>query len=1567
MTKLNRKTIDSITSIIVGLSLILAIGCTREPNLRDAHNNNSDGSKKAMSFLQNKTCTVETTDEVLIKLGNGQDEAKKKIVKSDNFKFFDVVDFKTDCPYLNISENKQAAEFLGDKNKTYKIKIIVNKDYVIYNKVVSLSEMSHLEKPFALKQGDKDEYLVPFGGFAVSAFANKIRMKDAEGDKINILDYVSVSWESKPKYVIFNHLSFMNFDNELRAKNIFPANYFDGEWHYTNTVLNARVGANSGIGLIDGVSGRFGSSVKFEVGQNSLSIISTTRDESIETENELDLRTLMNIQAKPIAYRLQGNSDLSLKIEELKDASHDLRKSVQVNFLNITDLAGGSRSNNFNREDKRDILHELEIEDDFLAFIVSDGQTGITTRYAFARKKPVTDENLAYDKKIAYIDDITDYSYLGTARKLRSADYLRTMRSRKALEESYFAIRYNPKKDIVVNFSKATPQDDYYRDIGRQSMKLIEYMFDYLKVKIKKDTGQDVAFPRVYLDESIDRYNGDPRAQVIVNLINGDDNRQFGAKGVANAYVDYETGELLSSVANVYLRRDGTYARFRDHIWQNVGLSNIKNLDDDVLNRFGNNPRLIKGKSATNTLKETLDFIVKESLYINGEGEHLQPFPVVRWSSQSQSSIVLPFKNKYIESLSDEELADLFPRFSYRPIDDDFSQERFYHTEHSHQLLTYREKFIDRVEDEDKNMFKHANAVHTFECDHSKEEAIAFGSSDQNPAMEKFINARCPKVVKYITKIKETGLIEENVEDENAILKDCVDKWTQVDYLRTTTHEILHALGAHHKYGASIDVANFMPAEKINHLLDVIDFSPFDKLDVCPSVMDYMDIAQIRDYSCHLVGRQDFSDMAFLYADMVEEDLALGENDILGKLTKVSTDMSIDQWARKENFSRRKYKPCSDPDLAGFIDPECRPYDYGRNSLEVIQHELTNLLYTLKKYTNLHSTPIKARQLDLIKIRSMTSIPVFVLAKTYYDKWRELLNEYIGGANPKKYLEGISIKEYEGIVKEMITVNESEANDSDIVAKKQTYKEHFQARNLFVKVLIRLSMLPNRYCVVSADDEGEERELIELSKIKTALSQAEGYAGEYVESCFNPLVSDDYLQEQGLKLIGQVGYDNFGGSHKLQENQGMNPLSGIVDYVGVGDVKLQAMGMLTARMTLSRKNVSAGFTPSMLDEPDIRSAVTNVVYRRLLDGVRIPDPTSLSDISKLANTNLISFQKDFKDLVSGPSYKVFRDEMGMIASQYLAIVNGLSVPGDPDETKTRRDPFLANADYAIAQTANRTGQLPQQVRGKSQIFEPGDQAVITADNTTNFVSARLMAVVNGYKEQKRSKEIFDSNPDSFNKLTQEELVSLSEELDAFLIEKGIFNPNSKQPVRLSVVDVFELTGSIQKAVTNKTASEHLAAYYRKVIPQLPAIPIQALNRANQLLQQSGLQPVSFPEVLTFAKYHGLKSISDSMNEFLETDTIDQDSSTDSTDEAEEEKSKEVVNREKRETIIIEEFLAKNIAIPPYDKAVSASQVDLILKERSDNAAVLEQFVGRKADEQRAHEGLLTNILRSIIK
>ena len=341
---------------------------------------------------------------------------------------------------------------------------------------------------------------------------------------------------------------------EYRVKlDLFPSDFFNGNWFYLRTVVEAGETDSNDIGHQFFEAAHL---VEFKKSSQHLEVVDASGYDLEEKDRVAAF--FIPIQWKDYEIDSDASSFSAIYFHE-KESEH--KKDIDRPYFSIdfNKLVEIERSQYPSAKFK---IRRLLVTDDSFNFDLEVNQTGglpIVIKYSF---KQVFD-NPNYPQKQWYEADSTQFFpvfYVRRRYHQAATDFTKQDR-----EKFNRVTRFDPNsEEIVWYFSTQTPKDPEIRDFARKAIEMENKAFQ----EAGKNSGRTI---RIVLDESEDKELGDLRYNIINFIVTKSQvDTWFGfGPNVSNPI----TGEIVSSTANIwvssieheYIAMVRQYVRL--HIW----------------------------------------------------------------------------------------------------------------------------------------------------------------------------------------------------------------------------------------------------------------------------------------------------------------------------------------------------------------------------------------------------------------------------------------------------------------------------------------------------------------------------------------------------------------------------------------------------------------------------------------------------------------------------------------------------------------------------------------------------------------------------------------------------------------------------------------------------------------------------------------------------------------------------------------------------------------------------------------------------------------------------------------
>ena len=396
------------------------------------------------------------------------------------------------------------------------------------------------------------------------------------------------------------------------------------------------------------------------------------------------------------------------------------------------------------------------------------------------------------------------------------------------------------------------------------------------------------------------------------------------------------------------------------------------------------------------------------------------------------------------------------------------------------------------------------------------------GLSGVTSFLHERIQQSCPLVSAFIEKHQNNSQFHPDnppLKDKEAV-KACAKTLAQPKILSTTLHEMLHGFAQRHIFSASADEKNFY--KSYGEIQQIFGEDIF--MDSTPSHPHPPQFSSLMDYFnlehpvLSVPGKLDIAALRFIYFNQVE----LKDGSVLPVPSGADQDpgnpqKSILEVAKSKGFFKediKAYKICGGRKGEGLKDPHgelnqndplCRPEDYGKNPLEVVQNSIlksNNDLMTKYHRYDSESAPPK--------------LPITILENTapLYLKWKVYRNHLL---------------RENGTLFKYFFLNERDIADyKALVAQKAEEDSEFKAYSEIARPLfdyfMELLFLPLKHCVYKGP--GDEYHAVALEDIEEKILSTYYYPEDpkaVLIDCKSPVVAKWANDNNKGTFITEVG------------------------------------------------------------------------------------------------------------------------------------------------------------------------------------------------------------------------------------------------------------------------------------------------------------------------------------------------------------------------------------------------------------------------------------------------------------
>ena len=1254
---------------------------------------------------------------------SGMSVVDQVVVAEDlnSIRFLDKVSFQTNAPLLQANTDK--VDFLGEPNRTYDIKYKLTPTALMMMKIVTEDEITHHELPYADNLGN-GVYAVPLGGYVANPVRRK-RVLNQDNDVTNRFEYVSArlifnedgslntSCRTCADFIEINpdDQGFQKFEAQNK-KDVYPADYFTGEWYFSEGVVNTKPGRETAIGFISGsfdADFRNASKIKFFRTASAIKGYNVAVDEELNADDTINLSPVISIPAEGKNYQVADSGAFRQMVEvEVPNISIESAPYVEMHFEGLTTIQTIIESKFLNvlgtiGTTNAGVLREVMFAKDSFSLTFEDVTNGRLLRYSFLKAK---DRN--YQARRHYKEDRQIFGYFPTVRTrlIRDAEDYRE----EDFEKNILIQRHNPENDIVFYFSDLTPKDNdgkcrpngdetlgelldsqgeiNYREIGRRAVKYWDAAFKVAGapkgIKLHEVDNNGVCFDA-------------PLGDLQYNSINMLDTIQAtNLLGVGPSLVDPFSGEVINTTMNVHI------APFRSIVSQEVRkyLSGRLGLFKDRSNRLS---RTITGQSTIlGATVDTFDGIQNKvlsmiplslrryvaDLYHFGRVDESRDLRSLSFVGAQNGNQLFDFYNGYNDFNPNSTEVELVQLISDKILETDklivgerVSSGKINTKGDYEQRLSLIEKY--RPDFYRKRM--------------QTENISALTSMN---SMDMDIREKCPEVQAFVDrKLAEANAVGSEPfvtsAEENPIVKSCMNKIIPDKILATVVHEMGHNLGLRHNFYGSADPRNFFNREEIKSLYDVT-IETDDKLPKSSTSMEYIPSDRDRLY---FPGHYDIAAIRYGYANQVEVESNDRPNLAKNSRPLTGNDQATDSGPegdiinnQSEIGQTRNYKYCTDEHASLDFNPMCQRHDFGTTPEEVVDG-LINEYY--------ESLVIYGTRYDRMGIYSNgRRLYIVDRLKRFYDEWRYRLADTIGIGN--QYLDQYDANSYQRLLTQL-------SNDPSFAGR-----SYLAVRDKIYNFLTDVAFLNNKYCV-TVDPSSGNPHMLELEKIRV---QIRSEAPEAIVADCEDVGGhvQKYITNLGLVYIGDIGFSLNEYKFKVD---GIEAFEDRLDVNGTFGERIQAAVALT-QSSQRIPGLIQGIQPNILDEPDLYLDLESKILNRVLNGPNVGKEISLLGQTMAENGINTPIANDLKSIPENANIRVdkFDLEGPLVNLMMTALEVGVNNPFvDSSARSTKYGRFVDNLSAEDLQSLRQEG-------GVAIPVSSGRYLIIRRENTVSMALAR---------------------------------------------------------------------------------------------------------------------------------------------------------------------------------------------------------------------------------------------------
>lgn len=535
-----------IASVLVLVSC-LTISCTRKER-PETFVQGQGTNLLAISDFSQKSFVIKTKGELgTAAFSNAQSKSSK--VSSDKFAMnaLGPVNYESDSKHL------RGVQIKGRANHSYKGLYVLTDHLLKIYKIAKRADTPFDEATYAEKlSADPDELAIPLLAYPIKAYYRVENVLNDKGQKTNKLTEMPVDSRAEATHFKVDWTSSETFEAVTKT-NLFPREFFDGEWYYSETSVEAREGDKNDIGGNYAYDQNLSPSnrIKMILQEGSLKVVNLNIDDRLKGKNDgdnLNLEAAMTIPVEWQDFRVATRgSEKQMREQEDKTRHWSDRPYVRLRLSDARTLVS---SPGIQR------LVDLEATDDYFSFVLETEDSKKRLKYSMRRIRNAQ----SYLPRRYTREDARKFGFFASEKtsvtnfeKYRKEDF----------EKNVYINRFNPDvKTIVYHFTDSSP--DWLRGLGRTAVAGWNQAFQAAGTGIT-----------IQLDESFDVKLGDIRYNSI-NLI--DSLSESNLLGFGPSVTDPFTGEIIAATTNVHIAsvRSALIAEIRRYITSKVGAYNDK-------------------------------------------------------------------------------------------------------------------------------------------------------------------------------------------------------------------------------------------------------------------------------------------------------------------------------------------------------------------------------------------------------------------------------------------------------------------------------------------------------------------------------------------------------------------------------------------------------------------------------------------------------------------------------------------------------------------------------------------------------------------------------------------------------------------------------------------------------------------------------------------------------------------------------------------------------------------------------------------------------------------------------
>ena len=368
------------------------------------------------------------TEGEISELATSQTDKIKE--NNSSVKNYSIVKYKTTAELMDDTA------FVGRKNHTYKIKYVLTNNFLKIYKLSTKQELSINELTSA-ENVDDQMMQVPLVGYPVTGYYNIERSRNDLNEETSALKEKQLETKSGASHFRINKQAKQVY-KAIQKIDTFPANFFDGEWYYAETITatNYASQSNYGASLSQDKFGNNATKVKLIKSETGLNFINLNIDNDLKSTLDQRTENQVSVITIPASWKDYRQSDMGkdkgLNEEENTDLNWQQRKYVKIYLQQSKSalLAGADAE-----------IQDMQLTPNYFSFTTLDKNTSMKFRHSFYKATKNT-----YVPKTYFADDRNKFGFFYSKQNSLSSakNYYE-----KDVEKLYFVNRFDPKKKVI--------------------------------------------------------------------------------------------------------------------------------------------------------------------------------------------------------------------------------------------------------------------------------------------------------------------------------------------------------------------------------------------------------------------------------------------------------------------------------------------------------------------------------------------------------------------------------------------------------------------------------------------------------------------------------------------------------------------------------------------------------------------------------------------------------------------------------------------------------------------------------------------------------------------------------------------------------------------------------------------------------------------------------------------------------------------------------------------------------------------------------------------------------------